>query len=252
VIPAGAEACEFQAAGNARRGRPTHASAVAELPDGVEAPAVGDARARQRADVGISGHQRLHAERGRCDGDQCVRGSPLAGRGGRRSAGGDSLDQAGRTDGRNAVVACRIDNGASRECGAVTNLHDCRRSGGLVTEHTPTVRGCTMIPSEPRPSRQAARGQRVMRSVDSRTVVPLCAIARKLVPMLYSALQSGRPLDAARWCTALGMPVPPPMPTPNQRPSAAARADGCHASRRMTPGRSPTACARRRISPKNH
>jgi transposase len=45
----------------------------------------------------------------------------------------------------------------------------------------------------------------------------MCAIARKLVPMLYSVMQSGRPFDVVRWCAAHGVPVPPPTPTPNER-----------------------------------
>jgi hypothetical protein len=38
----------------------------------------------------------------------------------------------------------------------------------------------------------------------------MCAIARKLVPMLLHIMQTGEPFDLARWCTAHGVPLPAP------------------------------------------
>jgi transposase len=38
----------------------------------------------------------------------------------------------------------------------------------------------------------------------------MCAIARKLVPMLLHIMQTGEPFDLARWCAAHGVPMPEP------------------------------------------
>jgi hypothetical protein len=38
----------------------------------------------------------------------------------------------------------------------------------------------------------------------------MCAIARKLVPMLLHVLQSGEAFDLVRWCHAHHVPMPAP------------------------------------------
>lgn len=38
----------------------------------------------------------------------------------------------------------------------------------------------------------------------------VCAIARKLVPMLLHVMQTGEAFDTPRWCAAHGVPLPPP------------------------------------------
>jgi transposase len=38
----------------------------------------------------------------------------------------------------------------------------------------------------------------------------MCAVARKLVPMLLHIMQTGEPFDTERWCVAHGVPLPAP------------------------------------------
>jgi hypothetical protein len=59
----------------------------------------------------------------------------------------------------------------------------------------------------------------------------VCAIARKLVPMLLHVMQTGEPFDVPRWCAAHGVPVPPPAPdaaTKSRRRRAKAKAATHH------------------------
>jgi len=45
----------------------------------------------------------------------------------------------------------------------------------------------------------------------------MCAVARKLVPMLLHIMQTGEPFDVERWCAAHGVPLPAPKATRKPR-----------------------------------
>jgi hypothetical protein len=45
----------------------------------------------------------------------------------------------------------------------------------------------------------------------------MCAVARKLVPMLLHIMQTGETFDTERWCAAHGVALPAPKATRKRR-----------------------------------